>query len=382
MTRISSDKQTSQSVNTHAHLATTITKMSALGGKKRVFDSVFTSRPSTAVNLSQSEDQLRWNRSWRTVTKALNLPPVLNITALNDFSVPTPDHSIEEAIKDIQDHATRIPLAIQTPDIILWYTNEARRHYLSQILPLILRLKENLSPNKPLSPESWVRSCIQVLEATHNLYADGLRILLAPVSDKRSVINAFRLNLSTIVSNSISDRSAIRALVMEQVGKILKFSEPENELLGLVKALRDVSLGDERYAFFLLPNDSAHDWATLFPGLHHFPYTSLDLNLLLTSARFQIMFAEVMNEVMKECINMVCGGVWDKPLAEHLGILPRAVNHTQPSECTTDLCEWIENKFAKLAVQVFGVLDQKPGMKVPWETVDKWKEMGLGYLGE
>ena len=88
-----------------------------------------------------------------------------------------------------------------------------------------------------------------------------------------------------------------------------------------------------------------------------------------------------MNEIMREYVSLVCGETWNLPLAMGLGILPKAAHHTFPSESTTDLCKWIEDRYAKVAVQVFDILDQGSGVKVSWSQVDRWKEMSLGYLG-
>jgi anaphase-promoting complex subunit 2 len=46
----------------------------------------------------------------------------------------------------------------------------------------------------------------------------------------------------------------------------------------------------------------------------------------------------------------------------------------------TDLCEWIENRYAKLAVQVLSVLDAK--FTVSWRDKEKYKEMSIGRLAE
>ena len=89
-----------------------------------------------------------------------------------------------------------------------------------------------------------------------------------------------------------------------------------------------------------------------------------------------------MNEAMRDHVYQRCGGLWDETTPEGVSkILPRAVQHTSPSTCTTDLCEWIENRYAKLAVQVFEILNNANGVNVSWSQVEKWKEMSIGHLG-
>ena len=104
-----------------------------------------------------------------------------------------------------------------------------------------------LGLDKPPSPDMWVNHCIRVLEGAHRLYAEGLGILIRSLADVRAVVMNFRLNLSTIVSNSIPDRECIRVVIRRHLAKILKYSDPETDFLELVKSLNDVGLGGEKY---------------------------------------------------------------------------------------------------------------------------------------
>jgi anaphase-promoting complex subunit 2 len=95
------------------------------------------------------------------------------------------------------------------------------------------------------------------------------------------------------------------------------------------------------------------------------------------------MFAEIMNDAMRDRVFRSCGGVWNEPISERLSsILPRAVHHTSPSKSTTDLCEWIENRYASLAVQVFEILGNNQSADISWTQVERWKEMSIGHLGQ
>jgi anaphase-promoting complex subunit 2 len=101
---------------------------------------------------------------------------------------------------------------------------------------------------------------------------------------------------------------------------------------------------------------------------------------MLTLPRFQILFAEIMDDAMRDHV-LACRGLWNEPIAHtDSNCLPRSVQHASPSKCTQDLCEWIENRYAKLTVQVFEILNN--GLKVSWSQVEKWKEMSIGHLGK
>ena len=86
-----------------------------------------------------------------------------------------------------------------------------------------------------------------------------------------------------------------------------------------------------------------------------------------------------MDDAMRDHV-LACRGLWNESIT-HLDsdFLPRSAQHASPSRCTKNLCEWIENSYAKLAVQVFEILND--GLKVSWSQVEKWKEMGIGHLG-
>ena len=225
--------------------------MAALNAKKRVFESVFSSQLAPPVSFSSEvADQAHWDRSWRIVTQALSLQPIPNdgdpepFKSLQPSSYP--DRAFDEALKDVLHQEKRLPEANQTPDLILWYTNHVRRHYLNQIFPIIQRLRDQASAH-PKNPEVWVKACIHILEGAHRLYFEGLGVLIRPLKDARAVVKNFRLNLSTVVSNSIPDREAIRLVVKLHVSAILNQSVVESDFLGLVKSLNSVGLGGEKY---------------------------------------------------------------------------------------------------------------------------------------
>lgn len=107
-------------------------------------------------------------------------------------------------------------------------------------------------------------------------------------------------------------------------------------------------------------------------------------NVGLTCERFQVIFAAIMNEAMTKYVYCGCRGIWSPVKNELLSevklssVLPRAAHHSSPSRCVTDLCEWIENRYAKLAVQVLSMLDTK--IKVSWADMEKFKEMSIDRL--
>lgn len=189
--------------------------MAAVSAKKRVFGSVFGSQDLNHSN------QLN-DRAW------LNLPPIRSDSDILDFkSFKSNERFIEGAV--------RLP-----PETLTWYTNHVRRHYLNQVFPIIQKI-----------PTIEISRVIHVLEGAHRLYFDrfGLILKLVNIQDdaRAAAARNFRLNLSTVVSNSVPDRSAIKTVVRMHVSTILNRSAPENDLLMLIRSLCNVGLGGEKY---------------------------------------------------------------------------------------------------------------------------------------
>lgn len=95
---------------------------------------------------NQVREQVRWDRSWHTVTHGLVPPDVPSdpdlIEAWDPELVP-PDSVFTEALRDILDPRSRLPHATHTEDIITWHTNQVRYHFLRQVLPIILHFNES-----------------------------------------------------------------------------------------------------------------------------------------------------------------------------------------------------------------------------------------------
>ena len=120
-------------------------------------------------------------------------------------------------------------------------------------------------------------------------------------------------------------------------------------------------------------------------------------NVGLAGEKFRIIFAEIMNDSMAEYVFRGCKGLWsqenhlryESPDKRDPSILPRMNRHTSPSRCVTELCDWIENRYTKLAVQVFSILDNDKATwanmetyKELWTEKEKYKQMSMGRLAD
>lgn len=325
---------------------------------------------------SHVHDQVRWDRSWHLVTRTLALPRFPENRGILEPLKPEREalgSDFPTALADILYPQVYIPFAHQTEDIIVWHTSQVRSHFIHQVLPIILRLRNHDDPEAVL-----VRS-VKILETAHRQYFHGLSFIEERI-DKRSPGNSspmlakFRRDLHAVVNNSVMEPLAgvLVKVLKRQVCTILGLPQVESE----IATIAPENSGSER---------SRRELLGLLESLKH---------VGLAGETFQVTFAEVMNDVMMEYVYRGYSGVWSQEnLATHLpltsgrspgrdraSILPRTAHSLSPSRCVTELCEWIENRYAKLSVQVLNMLDTKHS--ISWTDKEKYKAMSIGRLAE
>lgn len=323
--------------------------------------------------------QIDWDRSWHNVTYALSLPKIKEgvdpIEILEPSKLQPPDLNFQKSLQDLLDPEIRVPFAGHTEDIITWHTNQSLLHFRTQIIPILLGFSDDLGASALL-----FRS-LKVLEACHRLYLHVLSTISEEIDANKAgssadIVIRFRRDLQAIVSNSITNKLAIslKAVLRHYISLILGLHSkqpdgtfillPEDsssdkalgECLGLVESLREVGLGGES---------------------------------------FEITFAEAMNDAMSVYVYLGCKGIWSsddhqrraatyrlpQTQAEN-SMLPRTARHHSPSLCVTDLCDWVQDRYAKLATQVLDMIDDTKTnpVKVTLTQVERWKEMGIGHL--
>jgi anaphase-promoting complex subunit 2 len=343
------------------------------------------SRHSSGVPVSESDhvrEQVQWDRSWHTVTYTLVTPDVPSDVHLIEAWEPelrTADAGFSEALRDLLDPQTRLPSASHTEDLVIWHTNQVRHHFLRQVLPILLDFSEDDGP------ETLLFRVVKTLGAALRPYFTGLSIILGELESLKpgtspGISQRFSRDLHAVISNSVSEKiaGALKAVLRRHVFAILG--------LPIGQDLENFALPAESY----ITEKARGALLKLVESLQE---------VGLAGEKFQITFAEIMNDSMAEYVCVCCQGIWSAEALEALqhhndqdrritndgsaSILPRTAHHTSPSQCATNLCEWIENRYAKLAVQVFHTLAtfQTNRVDISWTQVEKWKEMGIGHLG-
>jgi anaphase-promoting complex subunit 2 len=331
---------------------------------------------------NQHIDQVLWDRSWRTVTENLALPDYpSHLDPIQSWNpeMKTAGAGFSEALQDLLSPQTRLPRATYTEDIIAWYTSQVRHHFMRQVLPILPELQDEIAPQV-------LYKTITILETVHRLYLNRLSMILEDVTSMRHlssprIMRRFHRDLHAVISNLVTPKIAA------SLQTVLKWNV--STILGLP------SERDQRKRQMFVPTAETRTTARVRDELLRM-IESLR-NVGLAGEKFQIMFAEIMNDLMTDYVLLGCEGIWSDPRAQKRrngrrtpastndrqeSILPRTAQHASPSKCVRELCEWIENRYAKLVVQVFQVLDgtEVKHAKGPLIQVEKWKEISIGHL--
>ncbi|KAH8602807.1 hypothetical protein B0O99DRAFT_647646 [Bisporella sp. PMI_857] len=338
---------------------------------------------ATLEKVDNIQDQARWDRSWHTVTHTLalpNAPPHLNLRSRHEIGhifeglSPRSNHigrEFHQALQDILDPQARLPLATYTEEIILWHTHQVRNHFLNQILPVILRIINDHKTEASLSV------VIEILKASHQLYLDGMNIIVGRAfSESGSSRNVHHLpqlcrDLHAVVSNSVSDKLAptLQDILRTKIYAILGI--PTSAEFSHLKL------------DYLVPKGQTSELLQLLESLQE---------VGLSGERLQTTLAEIMHDSLTSYVNFKYKGIWSDrsfPTAQSTNeriqpqssVLARKAHYASRSQCVAELCEWIENQYAQLAVRIFDVLRSEM-VRIPWNLVTKWKDMGIARLAD
>ncbi|OTB00052.1 hypothetical protein M426DRAFT_66650 [Hypoxylon sp. CI-4A] len=335
-------------------LAQTPRKLAAAGGGAE--SHFFLASPENAAPAAQ---QTRFDRSWHVVTSRIALPA--SVTVEDSFGALPSSQDIDEgafrdALRDVLDPADRLPLAAHTDDILAWHTQQVRLHFVSHVLPL-LGICDGYSDQTQA-----LLGSIRTLEAAHRQYLFGLSLILRAMREEDAERSAtkFRRDLHALVGNSMSDAliDALRSVLSQQMKTVLG-----------VKASSD-AFGYQKEA-----TRNPEEVERARKELHQLVESLSKIGF--AGERFQILFAELLDEIMIAYIREKFAGKWEPN--DDLKMRSRMGNRVriQP-ECVKELTDWVEDQYARLAVEVTSRLDSN--LSVSWAEVGKWKEIATGRL--
>ncbi|KAM3532581.1 hypothetical protein NHJ13051_000044 [Beauveria bassiana] len=305
-------------------------------------------RRRSAGNDGGISDQVKWDRAWHLVTSRIQLPSSVAIE--DSFGTLPPqsqdsDSDFYEALPIVLDPAANAPSAAHTEDILLWHARQVRQHFVHHVLPLLAACASLADTSQVVS------STVNTLAAAHRQYLNGLLLVVRGISNEaasETATSTFRRDLHAVIGNSWT-QGLINAL------------NP-----ALKRLLRTVlSIGrrfDGRYTSEE-PNTSSarEELLSLLESLQR---------VGLAGDKFQVLFAELMDNCMHEFIQTAYDGVWDS--AE---VKDSSTGSVMPG-CMAHLCDWVENHYGRLAVEVFSRL----GGQVKWADVEQWRDIAIGRL--
>lgn len=297
-----------------------------------------------------ADDQTQFDRSWHVVTSRIALPPSVTI---EDSFGPLPssqdveDEDFDSSLRDVLNPELRLPLAAHTENILPWHTQQVRLHFGSHVLPL-LAICDGYTEQTQV-----VLGSMRTLEAAHRQYLFGLSLIMRTLEDEEAdqALGKFRRDLHAIVGNSMS--TALMGALREVLGQLMTVvlglrrrpgdqtrtvHQARKEIMQLVESLSKVGLAGER---------------------------------------FQVLFAELLNNLMATFIREAFTGRWDASQDPDTSMSRTGQIASQP-ECIQEISSWIENHYARLAVEVMNHLGN---VKIVWTDVEKWKEIAIGRLG-
>lgn len=258
------------------------------------------------------------------------------------------DSLFYEALPLVLEPAGHVPHAAHTEDIIEWHARQARQHFLHHVLPLLAGCAEQPDAKQV------VRTTVQTLEAAHRQYLYGLLLVVRGiqkehVSDK--AVASFRTDVSAIIGNAWTPKlvNALRIVIASHLVDILGHGEQYtgNKPRTAVQERR-IKMAREELLSLL-------DYLQ---------------NVGLTGDRFQVLFAELMDSCMRSFIQVSYAGVLGVQQDDSME------NDTISYGCLEHMCDWIENQYSRLAVEVFSRL----GGTVAWADVEKWREIAVSRL--
>ncbi|KAI2636908.1 hypothetical protein GGS26DRAFT_460382 [Hypomontagnella submonticulosa] len=303
--------------------------------------------------------QARFDRSWHVVTSRIALPN--SVSAEDSFgSLPNsqdPDDEVfREALRDVLESTVRLPLAAHTEDILVWHTQQVRLHFVSHVLPLLA-----VCDNYPDQTQVLLGS-IRTLEAAHRQYSFGLSLICKAMEegDAKNAVLKFSRDLHAIIGNSMSNAlmNALRSVLGYLMKTVLSVDVDGHAF----KPREKVAIKSDKV-------DKARD------ELHQLVASLREVGC--AGERFQILFAELLDGIMIAYIRETLAGEWEPNDDLRMRIRSSGRVRIQP-KCIRELLDWVDNQYAKLAVEITSQL--KCGIEVSWADVTKWREIAVGRL--
>ncbi|EEA28132.1 anaphase-promoting complex subunit ApcB, putative [Talaromyces marneffei ATCC 18224] len=344
------------------------------------------------VSEALEPEAIIWSRAWHSATEFLQFPDRV-------FDTPTSYLEYAESHQQLKDTTSEAKSALtfllssssrdrvlhqglKEYDLISWYCNEIRRHFVTNLeVMLCTTLKKGIEDH----PLAQTVRCLRL--AQQKYFTPFLTHVVPKLNpaERETSFSRLRESFKTIVVHSLPSKRISDLLELtfrETVVDILGISQARNDQANDSES-NDMEI-DEQYSITYrlwknISSESArhqimteYDDSKMDQSRHSLLSLLHDMNDYgLGGHRAQKVFAQVMNDMMTEFIIVSYKEQWDTP-----------------SLVKKHLCLWVENIFARLAVEVLEILQLSISddsvddlVEVRLGDVEKWQEIGLARLG-
>ncbi|KAE8319891.1 hypothetical protein BDV41DRAFT_173072 [Aspergillus transmontanensis] len=346
--------------------------------RRRIFASVFPPvqlddpKPKTK---SRDPEQATWDRAWLAATKFLSIPDQ-GFRGIENYVPKAPGREVNDALAYLA--ADKGVMDREEWSIFEWYGSEMRRHFYRNFKVALVKL---------LDQPNGLRKIVYCLQLIRKIYFAPLMEYLLPLLgavEQEKVFVQRRRGFHLMIAYTLPWQRVSPLLtreIMTHAVTILGIDTLEDDT---VEDDEDSMEVDRRHSV------SYRDWrdepsaevrmqmmtegedTRVTAARERLLSLFNDLELVgLGGVRAQKVFASVMNTMMTEFIRAAYSGQWEGP-----------------SKVSQHLRHWIENVYARLAVQVLAIINapesetkESDRLDVKLSDVEKWQETGLSRLG-
>lgn len=339
-----------------------------------------------------ADEQTSFDSAWHTVTTTLQLPhpaPGQDSPGVLPPKLPFQSHEDEVAFNAALQEVLQARHPGAGPDltILAWHSHQARRHFIRHVDPLLAATSAAGRSRIQDETASYtdnlgvVENAVHILEAAIQQYSHPLSLILRgiergdhpriPPRSSETIVNRFRRDLHALISNSAgSVMPSLRVVLGALTGQVLQIPKADQKHISPALTRVDENLVD----------NAREQLLHLVEAL---------AQVGLAGEGFQGLFAEVMDRNMRGYVRRSYAQVWNAVPANNRGFhgldkgAAKSINLTQASWCIVYLCHWIENHFARLALEVrsrTGGPGSNVTTAVPLTELQQWKEVAIGHI--
>lgn len=355
------------------------------------FQPIFAQHSGKGVT-SVGDESNQLDRAWEIVTSTLDL---FSEGSMRDpDGTPPPDiqlgsHGHEDefnAALQLLVQAGRLDHGTGNPyDILAWYSHHVKAYFIDREIRYLAGMSRQAAGYGKdedvvdSASMATLQGIVQHLETTFSRYISRLSPILRAIESVGHQVHGdttadgFMAHFLRDVHALLADASspmmpAMRAAFGPLVEQTLRL--PKTKKMHHTREQSD--------------SDSAHGENARRQLLH---LVEALAKVGLAGEHFQVLFAEIMDRKMTEYVHRSYARVWrtsSKSQDSHgLEEEPfKSMNLSQTSWCILSLCDWTENAFSRLALEVLSRVEKtstKPRL-VSLADVHQWKEIGIGRM--